>query len=130
MSKPDDSDLSMLEGESMPLPILVVRCTIGGVLMGLANLVPGISGGTMLLAAGVYPTFIGAIAELSESFGAEAAPMVVNVEGQERRLTGTAQAQYEGWRRLLKDIYKAETGFTEQIDVGAPARTTESATAE
>ncbi|HKK52004.1 MAG TPA: DUF368 domain-containing protein, partial [Myxococcota bacterium] len=26
--------------------------------MGLANLVPGISGGTMLLAAGVYPTFI------------------------------------------------------------------------
>ena len=31
--------------------------------MGLANLVPGISGGTMLLAAGVYPTFINAIAE-------------------------------------------------------------------
>ncbi len=38
---------------------------------------------------------IDAIAELSESFGAEAAPMVVNVEGQERRLTGTAAAQYE-----------------------------------
>jgi putative membrane protein len=33
--------------------------------MGLANLVPGISGGTMLLAAGVYPDFIGAIAELT-----------------------------------------------------------------
>jgi putative membrane protein len=33
--------------------------------MGLANLVPGISGGTMLLAAGVYPGFISAIAELS-----------------------------------------------------------------
>jgi len=33
--------------------------------MGLANLVPGISGGTMLLAAGVYPAFISAIAELS-----------------------------------------------------------------
>ncbi len=33
--------------------------------MGLANLVPGISGGTMLLAAGVYPAFIGAIAELT-----------------------------------------------------------------
>jgi putative membrane protein len=33
--------------------------------MGLANLVPGISGGTMLLAAGVYPRFIAAIAEVT-----------------------------------------------------------------
>ena len=33
--------------------------------MGLANLVPGISGGTMLLAAGVYPSFINAIADLT-----------------------------------------------------------------
>jgi putative membrane protein len=33
--------------------------------MGLANLVPGISGGTMLLASGVYPAFIAAIAELT-----------------------------------------------------------------
>ncbi len=33
--------------------------------MGLANLVPGISGGTMLLATGVYPAFIAAIAELT-----------------------------------------------------------------
>ena len=33
--------------------------------MGLANLVPGISGGTMLLIAGVYPGFIGAIAEIT-----------------------------------------------------------------
>lgn len=38
---------------------------LGGALMGLANLVPGISGGTMLLAAGVYPRFIQALADLS-----------------------------------------------------------------
>ncbi|MDH3624445.1 MAG: DUF368 domain-containing protein [Myxococcales bacterium] len=42
-----------------------LRCVLGGVLMGLANLVPGISGGTMLLAAGVYPRFIEALADLS-----------------------------------------------------------------
>ncbi len=42
-----------------------VRCVLGGVLMGLANLVPGISGGTMLLAAGIYPRFIQALADLS-----------------------------------------------------------------
>lgn len=44
---------------------LAIRGGIGGVLMGLANLVPGISGGTMLLAAGVYPRFIEAIGEVT-----------------------------------------------------------------
>lgn len=42
-----------------------IRCLLGGGLMGLANLVPGISGGTMLLAAGIYPRFIEALADLS-----------------------------------------------------------------
>lgn len=44
---------------------LALRSAMGGVLMGLANLVPGISGGTMLLAAGVYPRFIQAIADVT-----------------------------------------------------------------
>jgi putative membrane protein len=47
------------------LPRMLPRAGFAGVLMGLANLVPGISGGTMLLAAGVYPQFIGSIAEVS-----------------------------------------------------------------
>jgi len=66
-----------------------------------------------------------AIAELSESFGNEAAPMVVNVEGQERRLTGTAEAQFESWRQLLREIYEAETGFSQAVDVGTPTRAPE-----
>jgi putative membrane protein len=45
--------------------VIAVRGAIGGTLMGLANLVPGISGGTMLLAAGIYPAFIAAIAEVT-----------------------------------------------------------------
>jgi putative membrane protein len=44
---------------------IVIRSAIGGVLMGLANLVPGISGGTMLLAVGIYPQFIAGVAEVS-----------------------------------------------------------------
>jgi hypothetical protein len=60
------------------------------------------------------------IKELSESFGAEAAPMVVTVEGETRQLTGTAAAQYESWRRLLKEIYEAETGFVETADATDP----------
>ncbi len=39
------------------------RAVAGGVLMGLANIVPGISGGTMLLAVGIYPRFIEAVAD-------------------------------------------------------------------
>lgn len=92
-----------------------------GVSEGLNRIIGGIQ------RSGEADSHLAAIAELSESFGAQAAPMVVNVEGQERRLTGTAEAQYEGWRRLLKEIYQAETGFTQTVDVGAPARTTESA---
>lgn len=43
----------------------VFRLSFGGVLMGLANLVPGISGGTMLLAAGVYRAFVTAISDIT-----------------------------------------------------------------
>jgi len=92
-----------------------------GVSEGLNRIIGGIQ------RSGEADSHLAAIAELSESFGAQAAPMVVNVEGQERRLTGTAEAQYEGWRRLLKEIYQAETGFTQTVDVGAPSRTTERA---
>ena len=49
----------------VPTSSLALRGAVGGTLMGLANLVPGISGGTMLLAAGVYPRFVQAIAEVT-----------------------------------------------------------------
>lgn len=44
---------------------VALRGVFAGVLMGLAMLVPGISGGTMLLAAGVYPDVIAAVADLT-----------------------------------------------------------------
>jgi len=55
----------MTTGTEEPLRGLVARGATGGVLMGLANLVPGISGGTMLVAAGVYRRFIEAVAEVT-----------------------------------------------------------------
>ena len=53
------------EGDEVSIANFVPRGLLGGTLMGLANLVPGISGGTMLLAVGVYPSFINAIADLT-----------------------------------------------------------------
>lgn len=49
----------------MGAALFLFRSVVGGVFMGLANLVPGISGGTMLLAVGIYPQFIGGVAEIS-----------------------------------------------------------------
>ncbi len=49
--------------------------------------------------------------ELGESFDSEAEPLVIEVEGQTRRLTGTAEQKYLEWRRLLHEIYSSETGF-------------------
>jgi hypothetical protein len=51
------------------------------------------------------------LAELSSSFGAEIEPVTVNVAGETRRLEGSAATQYAEWRRLMREIYEAETGF-------------------
>ncbi len=38
---------------------------MAGILAGLASLIPGVSGGTMILAVGAYPRLVGAVADLS-----------------------------------------------------------------
>lgn len=53
MSSPDETSFS------------APRALGGGFLMGLANLVPGVSGGTMILALGLYDRFIGALADVT-----------------------------------------------------------------
>lgn len=57
-----------------------------------------------------------ALKELSSSFDAEAAPLIVDVQGRTLRLTGTAEQQYAEWRRLLHELYVDETGLAD----GAP----------
>jgi hypothetical protein len=54
--------------------------------------------------------------ELGESFDAEAEPLVIEIEGQTRRLTGTAEEKYREWRRLLREIYSRETGVLTVLD--------------
>ena len=46
-------------------PGYLLRTAIAGVLMGVANLIPGVSGGTMILALGIYEDFIDAVAQLT-----------------------------------------------------------------
>jgi hypothetical protein len=49
--------------------------------------------------------------ELSEGFDDTIKPMVVEIQGTQHRLTGTADAQYEEWRQLLRQIFITESGF-------------------
>ena len=55
--------------------------------------------------------------ELSLSFDDEVMPMVVNIEGTQHRLTGTADAQYLEWKDILLDLYRTETGFVSEVDI-------------
>jgi hypothetical protein len=46
-------------------PLTLIRTAVGGVLMGIANLIPGVSGGTMILAVGLYEEFIDSVADVT-----------------------------------------------------------------
>jgi len=61
-----------------------------------------------------------AIQELGQSFGADAAPMVMEVEGRVVTLRGSADEQYREWRRLLRAIFISETGMPASGEVKSP----------
>jgi hypothetical protein len=49
--------------------------------------------------------------ELSASFDDDIKPMIVEIQGTQHRLTGTADVQYQEWRDLLQRMFIAESGF-------------------
>ena len=49
--------------------------------------------------------------ELAQDFDDSIEPMVVEIQGTQHRLTGTADAQYDEWRQLLRQIFINESGF-------------------
>ena len=53
------------------------------------------------------------IRELSETFGSEMKPVLLEFEGNTYELAGPAEEQFKRWRELLREIYRAETGFGE-----------------
>ncbi len=63
-SAPNPVDENPMSDSEEPQPSKA-RIACGGFLMGVANLVPGVSGGTMILAIGLYDRFIDAIAKVT-----------------------------------------------------------------
>lgn len=49
--------------------------------------------------------------ELGASFDSDVAPLLIDVEGEITRLTGSVETQYATWRTLLRQIFASETGL-------------------
>ena len=52
------------------------------------------------------------IKELSDSFGDTMKPVVMDIEGEQVKLSGSAKEQYAQWQNLLRRIYLEETGYS------------------
>jgi hypothetical protein len=52
-----------------------------------------------------------ALRELAASLDSDVAPLLVDVEGEVMRLTGSVETQYATWRQLLREIFASETGL-------------------
>jgi len=109
--------------QALTRQLLGLAAIVGGVAMSNNSNVSG-SGlpGLMVVggAAAIYSGFQKSqetkihrdvIEELSMSFSSEAEPLVIEVVGETVRLTGTAEEQYQQWRKMLREIYASETGF-------------------
>jgi hypothetical protein len=62
-----------------------------------------------------------AMQEVSEAFQGSVRPILVDMQGTTVRLTGSAEAQYEEWQRLMRELYASETGFIEDMQIYSEA---------
>ncbi len=112
--------------------LLGAAAIIGGLVMGTqSNTYVGQAAATAAVFGGAYAVKSGfdkgsevkmhsdSLKQLGESFQAEVQPMVVEVEGRTLQLRGTAEEQFQEWRRLLKELYENETGLPAVTPVAA-----------
>lgn len=123
----ETENLRRVEKEAMTRKVLGIGAMVGAVAISMAggrdtmirtdslrNVM--VIGGAMLAKSGFEKDqekqiHIESMQELSLSFESEATPLVVEVDGETHRLTGSVETQYTKWRQLLKRIHAAETGF-------------------
>lgn len=119
---------------AMTRKLLGAAAIVGGLVMGTqSNTYVGQAAGTAAVFGGAYAVKSGfdkgaevkmhsdSLKQLGESFQSEVTPMVVEVEGRTLQLKGTAEEQFQEWRKLLRELYENETG----LPVATPAATAE-----
>ena len=82
-----------------------------------------IAGGGFLVKSGLdkrneADIHVQALEELGMSLEAEIAPQIIELEDRTITLTGSVQDQYEQWRELLRQIYRAEVGDLAPVPEG------------
>jgi hypothetical protein len=113
-----------LKRQALTRKVLGAVAVVGGVMAGSeSNSSAGSAASTAAVIGGIYAIKSGfdmnseikiqgdSLKQLGDSFQAEVAPMVVDVEGRTLQLKGSAEEQYAEWRRLLKELYENETGL-------------------
>lgn len=78
--------------------------------------VGAIAAGVYLISSGIEKgreskLHAASLQELGQSLSNDVAPTVIELENQTVTLSGSAEQQYEEWRKLLRRIYAAETGL-------------------
>lgn len=109
---------------AMTRKLLGAAAIIGGLVMGTkSNTYVGQAAGTAAVFGGAYAVKSGfdkgaevkmhsdSLKQLGESFQSEVQPMVIEVEGRTLQLKGTAEEQFQEWRKLLRELYENETGL-------------------
>lgn len=110
---------------SITRKLLGAAAIVGGLVVGSeANSYAGQAAATGAIFGGAYAVKSGfdkgaevkmhsdSLRQLGESFQAEVQPMVVEVEGRTLQLKGSAEEQFNEWRRLLRELYENETGLS------------------
>jgi hypothetical protein len=111
--------------------ILGAAAMLGGIMMSGSDSQGGRAAGDIALLGGYAVLQAGmqqaqqkalheaALKELAVSVDGDVAPLLVEVEGHQLRLTGSAEKQFTEWRELLHRVFTVETGVPG--DPNAPA---------
>ncbi len=121
-----------IQREALTRQLLGALMVAGAIAMGVGNVdnTGALQTGMIIVGTQVFVNGINisheaqmhsdAIRELGDTFGSEMKPVVMDLEGKQVELTGSAKEQFEKWKALLRQIYRAETGFSEPEGPPAP----------
>ena len=103
--------------------LLGVAAIVGAVVLGRSSTSSSAAAGSAVLAIGGIEVIRSsgqlaadakvheaALKELGQSFKADVAPVVDEVEGRTIKLSGSVDAQFAEWRKTLRELLAAETG--------------------
>jgi len=117
-----------LERKAWERRLLGLAAIVGGAVIGSNSNSSGSAAASTVMVIGGYEVFRSgqqiasdakvheaALKELGESFQADVAPVLDEVEGRTLKLSGSVDAQYAEWRKTLRELFSRETGLSPEV---------------